>query len=118
MRSIKGEMKEKNMMNLQNSEVSLAPKVSQQSDFHKAFDYAKLDPVTIKNLLRMDFLVQIQARMKESGVSNLEMAERIGADEEVLHCIFSGEIPLKLDLMVMLALAVKCRLRIYLEPEQ
>ena len=43
------------MMNLQNSEVSLAPKVSQQSDFHKAFDYAKLDPVTIKNLLRKDW---------------------------------------------------------------
>ena len=89
--------------------------MNQKDDFVTAYDSAMNDPKKVRAQLLLDFLIQVREAMIAQGITDIDMSERLGLEPEYLNCLFTGQIKMRLDLMVRISVALRCRLRFTLE---
>ena len=61
------------------------------------------------------FLVDINARMVAQGISNVELAQRMGTTRSYITRLFRGSTNLSVQTMTRLAHAVGCSVRVQLD---
>lgn len=61
------------------------------------------------------FLVEINSRMLAQGISNVELAQRMGTTRSYITRLFRGSANLSVQTMARLALAVGCSVRVQLD---